>query len=116
MPGALPAAAVPIALPPHALDPMRWKSTTVFGQSLDDGRAFLLEQGAILSPNQFLVDNDAYNYMSVGSFQGTNFILTFEMLEAPLRHNTLRPWLLVLPFLLHMTLVHCPCNSQPPTQ
>ena len=72
---------------------MRWKSTTVFCESRNDGRAFLREPGAFLSPNHFHADNDAYNYRSIGSFLrlGANIIRTFEMLEALLRHNTLRP-------------------------
>jgi hypothetical protein len=65
----------------------RWRSTSVFSDSLDDGMAFLREPGAFLSPNHFHPSNDNYEYKSVGSFMGAQIILTREMLAALLRHN-----------------------------
>ncbi len=64
-----------------------WRSTSMFGESLDDGLAFLREPGAFLSPNHFHPSNDHYEYSTVGSFIGANVILTREMLSALLMHN-----------------------------
>ena len=62
---------------------MRWKSTTVFCESRDDGRAFLREPGAFLSPNLFhvdkLKDNNSFNYRSISSFVGAHIILTLRL-------------------------------------
>ncbi len=65
------------------LFPPTWQNTLryehdIFGNSMDDGLAFLRSPGAFLSPNHFSHDE---NYDMFALFSGANVIFTTEMIE-----------------------------------
>ena len=78
----------PVGWVTQGFDPVKpWMSQTVFHHSHDNCLAFLRECGEFLSPNHFHRDNEGFRQRSVGSFLGSNIILTSEMLDVFLRHK-----------------------------